>query len=85
MTDFEDGVERVADQLVSELVAASPDAVRVTMHVEAGDDEPGHWCDQCLLPSAAEFPVYGLHRGGVMELGRVWMCSDCEHIERVPS
>jgi hypothetical protein len=83
VTDFEAGVERVVAQIVDDLAAASPDAVRVTMRIEAGDPEPGHWCDRCLLPSAAEFPLHGLHRHGVMELGRVRVCPDCGHIERV--
>lgn len=83
MTDFGPGVRRVTGQIRDELTATAPrNAATVTVHVTAGDPEPGYWCDRCLLPSAVELPIHGLHEHGVMELGRLRACPDCGTIDR---
>lgn len=84
VTDFEPGVRRIVREVCDELSAeAPPTAVTVILHVTVGEPEPGYWCDMCLLPSAAEFPLHGLHERGVIELGRMRACPDCGQIERV--
>ena len=84
MTDFEPGVRRIVREAGTELATAAPPTARtVTVHVTVGEPEPGYWCDTCLLPSAVEFPLHGLHEYGVIELGAVRACPDCGQIERV--
>lgn len=31
----------------------------VTIHLTIGDYTTGHWCPECLLPSAVEFDING--------------------------
>lgn len=84
MTDFEPGARRIAEQVRDELsTSPPPGSVTVTLHPTIGEPEPGHWCDHCLLPSAFEATLTGLHRGGAIPLGRIKACGDCGWIERV--
>jgi hypothetical protein len=48
--------------------------VAFTVKLELGQPWPGAWCDLCLLPSAATWPLYGIYRAGVFSLGEITAC-----------
>lgn len=83
VTDFEPAVRRIVGEVRDELnTAAPPNATTVTLHVILGDPEPDQWCPACLLPSAFLVDLHGLHRHGMVALGRLWACADCGLMER---
>ncbi|WP_280466805.1 hypothetical protein [Nocardia cyriacigeorgica] len=47
----------------------------------AGEPETGLWCEQCALPSVLRFPVAGIVPTGVLDLGVVTICPDCQTAE----
>lgn len=50
----------------------------VFLHLEPGTPTFGLWCPDCLLPSAALFPVNILLADGVTQLGTLTTCTSCE-------
>lgn len=54
--------------------------VAFTVRLQLGEPATGVWCDTCLLPSAATWPVYGLSPGGVFTLGELTACPTCVDI-----
>lgn len=44
----------------------------------AGEPETGLWCATCALPGALRFPVVGILPTGVLDLGTVTICPDCQ-------
>lgn len=50
----------------------------LTVHLQLGTPEHGLWCDSCLLPSVARWPVFVLLPGPVVQpLGDVTACPTC--------
>jgi hypothetical protein len=50
----------------------------VTLNVVPGQITPGVWCNTCALPSAATAEVHLLGKSGVLHIGHVTVCLDCE-------
>jgi hypothetical protein len=46
----------------------------IRVKLELGTPRPGAWCDICLLPAAATWPLIAIYPAGVLDLGEITAC-----------